>query len=245
MAFRSLRKALLSCGSWICVSKGQRKDSQLQTLFSERRKEKEVKGHVLANTQNKFYWQPRASPDRSSEGAGFYQSCSLKLLEVKLKSSSACSLRGLKEWSLPRVLWFSVHPRDPVLWFRLIKKKNKTFYRIINLSSLFLNFLFYSRICVCALNRVWLFTILWTAACQPSLSFTISLSLLKLKSIESAMSSNYLILCRPLLLLPSIFPSIRVFQWVGSSHQAAKYYSSYTTVSLYSFKQPFKIILLS
>ena len=51
----------------------------------------------------------------------------------------------------------------------------------------------------------------WTAACQASLSFTISQSLLKLMSIESVMPSNHLILCRPLLLLPSIFPSIRVF----------------------------------
>ena len=50
-----------------------------------------------------------------------------------------------------------------------------------------------------------------TAACQASLSITNSLSLLKLKSMESVMSSNNLILCRPLLLPPSIFPSIRVF----------------------------------
>ena len=50
----------------------------------------------------------------------------------------------------------------------------------------------------------------WTAACQASLSFTISLSLLKLMSIESVMPSNHLILCRPLLLLSSVFPSIRV-----------------------------------
>ena len=51
----------------------------------------------------------------------------------------------------------------------------------------------------------------WTAACQASTSFTISQSLLKLMSIESVMPSNHLILCHPLLLLPSIFPSIRVF----------------------------------
>ena len=50
-----------------------------------------------------------------------------------------------------------------------------------------------------------------TAACQTSLSITISRSLLKLVSIESVMPSNHLVLCRPLLLLPSIFPSIRVF----------------------------------
>ena len=52
---------------------------------------------------------------------------------------------------------------------------------------------------------------LWTAAWQVSLSVTNSQSLLKLLSIESVMPSNHLILCRPLLLLPSIFPSIRVF----------------------------------
>ena len=51
----------------------------------------------------------------------------------------------------------------------------------------------------------------WTTACQTSLSITKSWSLLELMSIESLMSSNHLILCRPLLLLPSIFPSIRVF----------------------------------
>ena len=49
------------------------------------------------------------------------------------------------------------------------------------------------------------------AACQASLSFTLSWSLLKLMSTESMMPSNHLILCRPLLLLPSIFPRIRVF----------------------------------
>ena len=52
---------------------------------------------------------------------------------------------------------------------------------------------------------------LWTAACQASPSFTNSWGLLKLMSIESMMLSNYLILCHPLLLLLSIFPSIRVF----------------------------------
>ena len=51
----------------------------------------------------------------------------------------------------------------------------------------------------------------WTAACQASLTITNSLSLLKLMSIESVTPSNHLILCRPLLFLPSIFPSIRVF----------------------------------
>ena len=56
-----------------------------------------------------------------------------------------------------------------------------------------------------------LFSTPWTAARQASLSFTISWSLLRLMSIEAVMPSNHLIFCRPLLLLPSIFPSIRVF----------------------------------
>ena len=61
------------------------------------------------------------------------------------------------------------------------------------------------------LSHVQFFVTPWTAAHQASLSFTISQSFLKLTSIESVMPSNHLILCRPFLLLPSIFPSIRVF----------------------------------
>ena len=66
------------------------------------------------------------------------------------------------------------------------------------------------------LRCVWLFATPWTAARQAFLSITSSQSLLKLISIESVMPSNHLILCRPLLLLPSIFPSIRVFsnEWI-------------------------------
>ena len=60
-------------------------------------------------------------------------------------------------------------------------------------------------------SHVWLFANSWTAAHQAFLSFTISQSLLKLMSVELVMPSKQLILCGPLLLLPSIFPSIRVF----------------------------------
>ena len=61
------------------------------------------------------------------------------------------------------------------------------------------------------LSRVRFFDISWTAAYQAPWSFTISWSLLKFMSTESVMLSNHLILCYPLLLLPSIFPSLRVF----------------------------------
>ena len=69
----------------------------------------------------------------------------------------------------------------------------------------------YIAVVVQSLSPVWLLVNPWTATRQTSLSFTISWSLVKLLSIESVMPSNYFILCCPLLLLPSIIPSIRVF----------------------------------
>ena len=92
--------------------------------------------------------------------------------------------------------------KDKRLWFVLIKGSKyiyypaDTFYLLKNTS-------------VQLLSCVQLFATPWTAASQASLSITNSQSLLKLMSIESVMPSNHL--CRPLLLLPSIFPSIRVF----------------------------------
>ena len=73
------------------------------------------------------------------------------------------------------------------------------------------NFVEKLNFAVQSLSRVWLFATTGPEAFQASLSFTITRSLLKFMSIESVMLSNYLILCHPLLLLPSIFPSIRVF----------------------------------
>ena len=66
-------------------------------------------------------------------------------------------------------------------------------------------------IVVQSLSCVQLFETPWTTACQASLSSTIFCSLLKIMSVKSVMPSNHLILCHPLLLLPSIFPNIRVF----------------------------------
>ena len=82
-----------------------------------------------------------------------------------------------------------------------------------------------------SLSRIQLFATPWPTTCQAPLSFTISQSLLKFMSIDLVMPSNHLILCRPLRLLPSIFPSIRVFsvsqlfesdgQWIGVSASAS------------------------
>ena len=76
------------------------------------------------------------------------------------------------------------------------------------------------------LHLVRLFVIPWAAAHQASLPFTVSWSLLKLMSIESMIASNHLILCRPLLLLPSIFSNIRVFSSQSALHiRWPKYWS--------------------
>ena len=83
-----------------------------------------------------------------------------------------------------------------------------------------------------SLCRVRLFATPWTAACQASLSITNSRSLLKLRSIESVMPSNHLILCYPLLLLPSIFPRIRVFSNESVLHiRLTKYWSFIFSIS--------------
>ena len=77
-----------------------------------------------------------------------------------------------------------------------------------------------------SLSHVQLFVAPWTVACQAPLSFTVSQSLLRFMSIESVMLSNHLILCCPLLLLPSIFASIRVFSTELALHiRKPKYWS--------------------
>ena len=88
---------------------------------------------------------------------------------------------------------------------------------------------------VLSLSHVWLFATPWTAARQASLSITNSQSLLKLMSIELVMPSNHFILCRLLLLLPSIFPSIRVFSNESALRMRwPKYWSFSFSISLFN-----------
>ena len=97
-------------------------------------------------------------------------------------------------------------PGFPVLHFHIAQSLLKLKSIVLMISSNHL--ILYS---VQPPSHVWLFATSWIAACQASLSITNSGSVLKLKSIKSVMPSNHLILCRLLLLLLSIFPSIRVF----------------------------------
>ena len=95
--------------------------------------------------------------------------------------------------------------------------KNNVIFQVIIITEYYVMFS-----SVQSLSRVRLFATPRTAARQASLSITNNWSLLGLMSIESLMPSNHLILCHPLLLLPSIFPSIRVFSNESALHQVAK-----------------------
>ena len=99
-------------------------------------------------------------------------------------------------------------------------------YRILEQRSLSYTSIQFSS--VQSLSRVRLFATPWIAACQASLSITNSRSSLRLASIESVMPSSHLNLCRPLLLLPPIPPSIRVFSNESTLHMRLPTYSSFS-----------------
>ena len=107
-----------------------------------------------------------------------------------------------------------VQPVYPTFFSDIQKKTKKNYITWKNYSLLHPEFkgIFLTKsVSVQSLSHVCLFAIPWIAACQASLSITNSWSPPKPMFIESVMPSNHLILCRPLFLLPSIFPSIRVF----------------------------------
>ena len=111
---------------------------------------------------------------------------------------SSCFLRKTLKVTSWRTSWLGGKSKDTSL--KYLSLFGISFYWCLGLS-----------VTVQLPSCVGLFATPWTAARQASLSLTISWSLLKLISIESVMPSNHLILCRPFLLLPSVFPSIRVF----------------------------------
>ena len=96
-------------------------------------------------------------------------------------------------------------------WKVIIENTPKGYLLYLETEGMELKFFFQFSL-VQLLSSVQLFATPWTAACQASLSIANSWSLLKLMSIETVMPFNHLILCCPFLLLPSIFPSITVFQ---------------------------------
>ena len=115
------------------------------------------------------------------------------------------------------------HIEDSFPSFRKTEKR-------VKVSFLYQQFLVF--VGVQSLSPVQLFATPWTAACQASLYFTISPSLLKLMSIELVIPSNHLILCHPLL-LPSIFPHIRVFSNELTFHIRWPKYRSFSFTSVF------------
>ena len=131
----------------------------------------------------------------------------------------------LHGFQAPVIIWFILYNQSYSCYTLLenlthlkFLQANHGFSCFCILMSLFLSLLnnFYIDSLLLLFSHVQLFATPWTAARQASLSFTLSLILLKLMSIESMMPSNRISLCHPLLLLPSIFPSIRDFsnEWV-------------------------------
>ena len=136
-----------------------------------------------------------------------------------IKAEIKCTLKGivfnslresLHYFSLAKMIHINKYYSRSLYHVRLELWRKFYVYKVLHMLSLVgyqnLHFIVAT---VQSLSPLWLFGTPRTAACQASLSFTISWSLLKLMSIESVMPSNNLILCRPLL-LSSIFPSIRV-----------------------------------
>ena len=116
--------------------------------------------------------------------------------------------------------WPGTEPRPPALGIQSLNRWiTRKVLKLISLLTLLLkatSFVIFSS--VQSLSRIRLFATLWIAACQASLSITNSQSSLKLMSIKAVIPSNHLILCHPLLLLSSIFPSI----WVFSNESALR-----------------------
>ena len=114
--------------------------------------------------------------------------------------------------------WYCIESSNPKIRWAIIVSKNLLLFLIVPI--VVVQSLLFLTLCKP-----------WTGACQTSLSFTVSWSLLKLMPIELVMPSNHLILCHSLLLLPSIFPSIRVFSNEGFHIRWPKYWSFSFSIS--------------
>ena len=183
--------------SWLNKACTTRKDSESEWLAKDNPETNPVtiKPETASHVTEQFSWVPL--PYCSPPGCPF----PIKSLALPAHVS-------------PWTIYFQVLGKSPVSgpgrgppsWNKI------AFHRefLLNLLELCISFVCYMVVVVQSLSHIWLFVIPWTAACQASLSFTISRNLLKFMSIDLVMLSNHLILFHPLL-LPSIFPSIRVF----------------------------------
>ena len=131
--------------------------------------------------------------------------------KYKCKQSELYNLKVFFRNYLPNIYFLpKKNPMDGGAWWATVHGVAKSQTRLSNFTFTF-TFTKLQFSSVQSLTRVQLFATPWITACQASLSITNSRSLFKLMSIESVMPFSHLILCRPLLLLPTITPSIRVF----------------------------------
>ena len=188
------------------------------------------RNHMTCKAGHNHYWTFTGKVILAYNNAGAPQMA----LEVKNPPANAKDIRNtgsipglVRKWQpTPVFLPGQFHGQRSLAGYSPWVAKSQTWQKCLNMHAhkTTLKQSKYSRnvAVVQSLNHVRLSVIPWTEACQAALSFTISQSLLKLMSSESIMPSNHLILCCPLLLLPSIFPNISLFQSVGSLHQVAK-----------------------
>ena len=166
------------------------------------------------------FWGSAAPPDPAHEGVSECEKLFLlhsSLPEVQDPSNFLCLFIFL----LPFSCYFMWSLACLFGSLRSSTRLQQVFYRCSRcryIVNVFVGRKMISMSSVQLLSRVRLFATPWTAACQASLFITNSRSLPKPMSIESVMPSNHLILCRPLLLLPSIFPCIRVFSNESALH---------------------------
>ena len=147
----------------------------------------------------------------------------------KPPSKSNCILLSLQcdtldlQWSVTFSFILSYSLPNFFFSFCYLVKSNHHVWFLCFQRNCFIVINFGGVVVIHSLSCILLFVTPWSAVYQALLSFIISWSLLKLMSFESVMPSNYLILCRPLLLLPLLVSQHQgLFQWVGSLHQVAK-----------------------
>ena len=181
------------------------------------------------------FWMLSFKPAFSFSSFTLLLHCGLSVIYVS-SQLSACSLHpgdSLCNGSL--VSWNSF--TYPLFWFTSLFWWSQLSDNVLRIKTLekwnvIFEIDFHLPVVVQLLSCIWLFETPWTVAHQISLSFTTSWSLFNLMSVESVMPSNHLILVHPLLLLPSIFPSIRVFSSESSSHiRWLKYWSFSFSIS--------------
>ena len=196
--------------------KGETTEEYLKNLEINLRTSLSSSSHQIQWSYLQINWSHRTAQDRNwsvhrqaHTWSGWGRACPFE--------TSAISVRGSMSKGLKEVLITLHLPSKRT-------EQERTFHCIF-IKSGYSHFIFnhyYFAFVVQLLSHIWVFATPQTAACQASLSFTLSRSLLKLMSSESVMPSNHPILYHPFSSCPQSFPASESFPWVSSSHQVTK-----------------------